>query len=130
MFLLQASTTALFDLAALKLIAPELILTVCACVARVMEVVLPYRLSRWTGYFTLVGLALAAASVLVLGWPFLSGAGTSPLVGFYGTLKIDGFAVVFSPSSSSLRKASMPKPSSLAVEASLTMSLRTRRIFL
>src|SRR5947209_6660544 len=97
MFLLQASTTALFDPADLKLIAPELILTVCACVALVMEVVLPHRLSRWTGYFTLVGFALAAASVLVLGWPFLfGGAGAaSPLVGFYGTLKVDGFAVVF-----------------------------------
>ena len=57
MFLLQASTTALFDPADLKLIAPELILTVCACVALVMEVVLPHRLSRWTGYFTLVGFA-------------------------------------------------------------------------
>jgi NADH-quinone oxidoreductase subunit N len=96
MFLLQASTTALFDLADLKLIAPELILTVCACVALVMEVLLPYRQSRWTGYFTLLGLALAAASVLVLGWPFLFGSEpASPLYGFYGTVKIDGFAVVF-----------------------------------
>src|ERR1051326_2915818 len=96
MFLLQASTTALFDLADLKLIAPEMILTICACVALVMEVVLPYRLSRWTGCFALLGLALAAVSVLVLGWPFLSGAGAaSPLTGFYGTLKVDGFAGVF-----------------------------------
>jgi NADH-quinone oxidoreductase subunit N len=92
MFLLQASTTALFDPADLKLIAPELILTVCACVALVMEVVLPYRLSRWTGYFALASAALAAASVVVLGlavWP------ASPMTGFYGTVKVDGFAVVF-----------------------------------
>jgi NADH-quinone oxidoreductase subunit N len=96
MFLLQASTTALFDAADLKLIAPEIILSVCACVALVMEVVLPYRLSRWTGYFALAATALAAASVVVLGWPFLSGADTSAaLTGFYGTLKVDGFAVVF-----------------------------------
>src|SRR5437660_3113954 len=96
MFLLQASTTALFDAGDLRLIAPELVLTLCACVALVMEVVLPQRLGRWTGYFALVGLTLAAASVLVLGWPLLSGVGTaSPLVGFYGTLKVDGFAVVF-----------------------------------
>src|SRR5947209_12424034 len=90
--LLQASTTALFDVADLKLIAPELILTICACVALVMEVVLPRALSRWTGYFALVGLALAAASVVVLGmsvWP------SSPLTGFYNTIKIDAFAVVF-----------------------------------
>jgi NADH-quinone oxidoreductase subunit N len=92
MLLLQASTTALFDPADLKLIVPELILTVCACVALVMEVVLPYRLSRWAGYFALAATALAAASVVVLGtqvWP------ASPMTGFYGTVKIDGFAVVF-----------------------------------
>src|ERR1044071_7035081 len=93
---LQASTTALFDVADLKLIAPEIILSVCACVALVMEVVLPYRLSRWTGYFALGATALAAASVVVLGWPFLSGADTAAsYVGFYGTVKVDGFAVVF-----------------------------------
>ena len=94
--LLQASTTALFDTADLKLIAPEIILSICACVALVMEVVLPYRLSRWTGYFALASTALAAASVVVLGWPFLSGADTAAsYVGFYGTVKVDGFAVVF-----------------------------------
>src|ERR1700749_1152341 len=93
--LLQASTTALFDLADLKLIAPELIVTICACVALVMEVLLPRRLSRWTGYFALAGLALAAVSVLVLGWPILTGADAGALTGFYNTIKIDGFAVVF-----------------------------------
>lgn len=98
MFLLQASTTTLFDLADVKLIAPELILTLCACVALVMEVVLPYRLRRWTGYFALVGIGLAAASVFVLGWAFLSpssAASASALTGFYNTVKVDGFAVVF-----------------------------------
>jgi NADH-quinone oxidoreductase subunit N len=92
MFLLQASTTALFDSADLKLIAPEIILTVCACVALVMEVLLPYRLSKWTGYFALASTALASASVVVLGTAVW---GTSALTGFYGTIKIDGFAVVF-----------------------------------
>jgi NADH-quinone oxidoreductase subunit N len=98
MLLLQASTTALFDVADLKLIAPELIVTICACVALVMEVVLPRALSRWTGYFALLGLGLAAASVLVLGWSFLSpssAASASALIGFYGTVKVDGFAIVF-----------------------------------
>jgi NADH-quinone oxidoreductase subunit N len=92
MFILQASTTALFDLADVKLIAPEFILTVCACVTLVMDVLLPQRQRRWTGYFALASVALAAASVVVLGmqvWP------SSSVTGFYGTIKIDGFAVVF-----------------------------------
>src|SRR3982750_2015776 len=89
---LQASTTALFNVADLKLIVPELILTICACVVLVMEVLLPYRQSRWTGYFALASTALAAASVVVLGLSIWPG---SSLTGFYGTIKIDGFAVVF-----------------------------------
>ena len=95
MFLLQASTTALFDVADLKLIAPEFILTVCACVALVMSVLLPHRESRWTGYFALLSLALAALSVFVTGWPMLTGADTTAMMGFYNTVKVDGFAVVF-----------------------------------
>ena len=98
MFLLQANTTALFDAGDLRLIAPEIILTVCACVALVMEVVLPKRQSRWTGYFALAGLVLAAASVVVLGRDFLfPAADIAPAVmsGFYDTIRIDGFAVVF-----------------------------------
>src|SRR5919112_4115747 len=80
--LLQASTTALFDVADLKLIAPEIVLSLCACVALVMEVVLPYRKSRWVGYFALGATALAAASVCVLGWPLVSGfLHELPLVG-------------------------------------------------
>ena len=109
--LLQASTTALFDVADLKLIAPEIVLALCACVALVMEVVLPLRRSRWVGYFALGATALAAVSVCVLGWPVVSGflhevplvgrfvgqgsAGALGLTGFYGTVKIDGFAIVF-----------------------------------
>src|SRR5436305_1523122 len=92
MFLLQASTTALFDAADVKLIAPELILTVCACVALVMDVLLPQRQKRLTGYFALGSIALAAASVVVLGSSVWN---ASALTGFYGTLKVDGFAVVF-----------------------------------
>ncbi|PYS96389.1 MAG: NADH-quinone oxidoreductase subunit N [Acidobacteria bacterium] len=72
-----------------------MILTICACVALVMEVLLPHRQSRWTGYFALIGLALAAVSVFVLGWPLLTGADTTALTGFYNTVKVDGFAVVF-----------------------------------
>ena len=109
--LFDASDLKLFDVADLKLIAPEIILSLCACVALVMEVVLPKRLSRWTGYFALGAAALAAASVCVLGWPLVSGflhevpllgrlfqpgaADAAVLSGFYGTVKVDGFAIVF-----------------------------------
>ena len=95
--LLQANTTELFNVRDLQLIAPELILTVCACVALVMEVVLPYRRSRLVGYFALGGLVLAAVSLLVLGWPYLQAGESAPFAmqGFYGTIRVDGFAVVF-----------------------------------
>jgi NADH-quinone oxidoreductase subunit N len=98
--LLQASTTELFSASDLRLIAPELILTLCACAALVMEVLLPYRLGRMVGYFALGGLLLAGVSLGLLGLPYLSapfagGASPAPLEGFYATLRVDGFAVVF-----------------------------------
>lgn len=92
MFLLQASSTALFDLSDLQLIAPELILTVCACVALVMEVVLPYRRSKLIAYFALAGIALAAFS---LGFQWWYRRDVLPLDGFYGMVRIDGFALIF-----------------------------------
>ena len=76
----------------LMLIAPELILTVCACVALVMEVVLPYRKSKWTAYFALVSIGLAAASLVSL---YYMNRDLFPLNGFYGMLRIDGFAILF-----------------------------------
>ena len=91
-FFLQANTSALFNVADLQLIAPELILTVCACVALVMEVILPYRKSKVTAYFALVGIALAAASLGMQWW--LVGS-SLPLTGFYGMVRIDGFALLF-----------------------------------
>ncbi|HLA09042.1 MAG TPA: NADH-quinone oxidoreductase subunit N [Pyrinomonadaceae bacterium] len=90
--LLQANTTALFELSDLQLIAPELILTVCACVALVMEVVLPYRKSRLVAHFALVGVALAAIS---LGLQWWYSRDILPLDGFYGMVRIDGFALLF-----------------------------------
>jgi NADH-quinone oxidoreductase subunit N len=99
LFLFQ--TTSLISVRDLQLIAPELILTVVACVALVMEVILPYKLSKWTAYFSLTGIALAMVS---LGAQFLSMGGSfklaalqnlTPLDGFYGMIRIDGFALVF-----------------------------------
>ncbi len=92
MFLFQANTSALFSVADLQLIAPELILTLFACVALVMEVVLPYRKSKLTAYFALVGIALAALSLGVQWWYT---GDLLPLSGFYGMVRIDGFALVF-----------------------------------
>src|SRR5215217_937012 len=90
MFLLQANTTSVINVDDLRLIAPELILTACACVTLVMEVILPYRKSKLTAYFSLVGVALAFISLVV---QYMGGA--LPADGFYGMVRIDGFALLF-----------------------------------
>jgi len=92
MFLLQANTTSLISVADLQLIAPELILTACACVALVMEVILPYRKSKLTAYFSLVGVALAFVSLVIQWWSI---GNALPFDGFYGMVRIDGFALLF-----------------------------------
>src|ERR1041384_4983564 len=92
MFLLQANTNALFSVGELQLLAPELILTVCACAVLVMEVVLPYKRSKLTGYFSLIAVALAGASVFA---QWYANSALFPLTGFYGMVRIDGFAIIF-----------------------------------
>src|ERR1700754_4408706 len=91
-FLLQANTTSLISVSDLQLIVPELILTACACVALVMEVILPYRKSKLTAYFALVGVVLAFVSLGAQWW--IMGT-TLPQDGFYGMVRIDGFALLF-----------------------------------
>src|SRR5215467_967959 len=92
MFLLQANSTSLINVSDLQLIVPELILTAFACVALVMEVILPYRKSKLTAYFALAGVVLTFISLLVQ-WryvgPYL------PFDGFYGMVRIDDFALLF-----------------------------------
>jgi len=90
LLLFQANT--IFNLADLQLIAPELILSVIACVALVMEVILPYKHGKMTAYFSLIGIALAFASLFLLWSGNRDGL---PLTGFYGMIRIDGFAFVF-----------------------------------
>src|SRR6266550_2537547 len=99
LFLFQ--TAGLFNFRDLQLIAPELIITMAACVALVVEVILPYKLSKWTAYTSLAGVGLALVS---LGAQFVSMGGTfrlasltnlSPIDGFYGMVRIDGFALLF-----------------------------------
>ena len=91
MVLLQANATGLLNLSDLQLIAPELILTICACVVLVMEVILPYRKSKTTAYFALIGIALAALSLGIQWYDH----GTGSIDGFYGMVRIDGFAFLF-----------------------------------
>src|SRR3954471_4240307 len=92
LLLLQANTPTLFSLNDLRLIAPELILTACACVALVMEVILPRRQSKWIAFLALGGIALAAVSLVML-WS--NNADRLPIDGFYGMVRIDGFALLF-----------------------------------
>src|SRR6185503_8121075 len=88
LLLLQTSA---FNVRDLQLIAPELILTVAACVALVMEVILPYKLSKWTAYFSVAALFINA------GGSFRTGSFQSLVAaeGFYGMVRIDGFALLF-----------------------------------
>src|ERR1051326_7549914 len=99
--LLLLQTPSLFNLYDLQLIAPELIITAAACLTLVMEVILPYRLSKWTAYFSLAGIGLALVS---LGAQFVNMGGTfrfsslptlAPMDGFFGMVHIDGFALIF-----------------------------------
>src|SRR2546430_4952368 len=99
LFLFQ--TSGILNYRDLQLNAPELIISIIACVALVMEVILPYKLSKWTAYFSLGGVALALVS---LGAQFLSMGGTfrfsslptlTPMDGFYGMLHVDGFSLIF-----------------------------------
>ncbi len=92
MMLLQANTTSLINIADLQLIAPELILTACACVALIMEVILPYRKSKLTAYFALIGIAFAFVSLGAQWWYM---GQSLPYEGFYGMVRIDGFALLF-----------------------------------
>jgi NADH-quinone oxidoreductase subunit N len=92
MILLLQTSTALFSVSDLQLIAPEMILAVCGCIALVMEVILPYKKSKWTAYFALAGIGLAGVS---LGLLWSSHQHALPLDGFYGMVRIDGFALAF-----------------------------------
>src|SRR6476619_3358769 len=98
--MLFLQTSSIINPRDLQLIAPELIIIIAACVALVVEVILPYKLTRWTAYVSLAGIALALVS---LGAQFLSMGGTfrfgslgavTAADGFYGMVHIDGFALI------------------------------------
>src|SRR6266705_3779542 len=84
----------------LRLIAPELILTAVACVALVMEVILPYKHTKWTAWFSLAGIGLALISLVMqfrtmAGGLSLNVQNLTVLDGFFGMGRIDGFALLF-----------------------------------
>ncbi len=98
--LLFFQTSTFFNPDDLKLIAPELILTAVACVALVMEVILPYKLSKWTAWFSLAGIGLALVSLVMqfrtmAGGLSLNVQNLTVLDGFFGMVRVDGFALLF-----------------------------------
>jgi NADH-quinone oxidoreductase subunit N len=99
--ILLFQTTGIINVRDLQLIAPELIITAIACLVLIMEVILPYKLSKWTAWFSLAGIAFALVS---LGAQFKSLGGTfnlaslqnlAPIDGFSRMVRIDGFALLF-----------------------------------
>jgi NADH-quinone oxidoreductase subunit N len=101
MLLLQANSTSLLNLSDLQLITPEIILTVCACIALVMEVVLPYKKSKMVAWLALGGIGLAMISLFLqlgdMGGTYKVWQITKivPVTGFYGMVRVDGFAILF-----------------------------------
>src|SRR5258705_4062253 len=92
--------TTVISIRDLQLIAPEIILAVTACIALVIEVILPYKLSKWTAHFSLAGIALALISLgtqfVSMGWTFKLNAlqNLTPVDGFFGMIRSDAFALV------------------------------------
>lgn len=88
--MLQANTTELYSINDLALIAPELILTLAACIGLVLAVLLPRDKKQFAAWFSLVSIALAFVSLILL-WR----GNALPVNAFYGTVKIDGLAILF-----------------------------------
>jgi NADH-quinone oxidoreductase subunit N len=73
------------------LIAPELIITLFACLALVVDIVAPAKRGRWTAFFCLGGLTLAMVSTGLL---FREFHGTERFA-FYRMLVVDDYALFF-----------------------------------
>ncbi|MEO6392635.1 MAG: NADH-quinone oxidoreductase subunit N, partial [Pyrinomonadaceae bacterium] len=98
---LQANATSIFSIDDLKLIGPVLVLTLAACVALVLEVILPKSKKRWTAYFSLASIGAAFVSLAILSanagasWKFWELESVAAATGFYGMVRIDGLALFF-----------------------------------
>jgi len=77
---------------ALQLLVPETLLTLFACAALVLDVILPHSKKRYTAYFCLAGIGFSGAALLQLYGQLHN---SFPISGFYNMFVVDGFAVVF-----------------------------------
>jgi NADH-quinone oxidoreductase subunit N len=73
------------------LMLPEVILTLFACLALVLDVLLPRRMHRWAAYASLGGVALALASLV---GQYTAGRGAFPRYGFFNMLVVDEFSIL------------------------------------
>ncbi|HSB09510.1 MAG TPA: NADH-quinone oxidoreductase subunit N [Blastocatellia bacterium] len=78
---------------ATQFLMPEGILTLFACAALVLDVMLPRNRKKVVSYVSLAGLALAFASLLVLYSAIVSKG--APRTAFYDMIVLDSYAVVF-----------------------------------
>src|SRR5262249_45570591 len=78
---------------ATQFIMPEGILTLFACGALVLDVMLPRNRKRMVGWVSLAGVAFAFVSL----WVLYSGIGSkgAPRTAFYGMVVLDAYAAVF-----------------------------------
>ncbi|HKQ03490.1 MAG TPA: NADH-quinone oxidoreductase subunit N [Blastocatellia bacterium] len=92
--LLQAAT----DLSAIarqtvQYITPEVILTVFACGALILDVLLPRAHKRWVAWTCLAGLGFASVSLIILYTDIVRKG--SPRTAFFDMIVVDNYAVVF-----------------------------------
>src|SRR5215470_12309454 len=77
----------------LQLITPEVILTLFACAALVLDVMLPRDRKRLIAWVSLAGIGLTLVSVAMLYFQVVSGR--PPRTGFFRMIVVDDYAVVF-----------------------------------
>ena len=77
-----------------QLIMPEVILTLFACAALVLDVMLPRDRKRIVGWVSLVGCGFALISLGIIYFG-ASGGSLTPRSGFFNMIVIDNYAVVF-----------------------------------
>src|SRR5258708_18769878 len=76
-----------------QLIMPEVILTLFACAALVLDVMLPRNSKRVVAWVSLVGVGAALVSLFIM---YAGMAATSaPHIGFFKMIVVDNYAVVF-----------------------------------